>query len=76
MHLETCSFKAWDLERQVQLTVDQLKQEVDWPNSTIAATANLSGVYFQASGYGAVLNLKSVGLKAASTECPFEFIEA
>ena len=32
-------------------------------------------VYFQASGYGPVLNLKSVGLRTASAECPFEFLE-
>ena len=56
--------------------MDQLKDEVSWPDSAIAATATLSGVYFQASGYGAVLNLKSVGLKAASAECPFAFLEA
>ena len=68
------SFKAWDLERREQLTVDQLKSEVDWPNSCMAIVAQLSGVYFQASGYGPVLNLKSVGLRTASAECPFEWM--
>ena len=72
---KTASFKAWDLERRDQLTVDQLKGEVDWPNSCMAIVAQLSGVYFQASGYGPVLNLKSAGLRTASAECPFEFLE-
>ena len=40
----------------------------------MAVVAQLSGVYFQASGYGAVLNLKSIGLRAASAECPFAFV--
>ena len=69
------SFKAWDLEARRQITVDALKSEVDWPNSCMAIVAQLSGVYFQASGYGPVLNLKSVGLRTASAECPFEFLE-
>ena len=72
---KSASFKAWDLERREQLSVDQLKAEVDWPNSCMAVVAQLSGVYFQASGYGPVLNLKSVGLRTASAECPFEFLE-
>ncbi len=55
--------------------MSQLKEEADWPNSALAVVAQLSGVYFQASGYGAVLSLKSVGLEAASAECPFEFQE-
>ena len=74
---KSASFKAWDLEKQVQLTVDQLKNEVDWPGSAMAVVVQLSGVYFQAAtGYGPVLNVKQVGLRTASAECPFEFIEA
>ena len=69
---KSASFKAWDLEKQTQLTVDQLKQEVDWPNSAMAVVCQLSGVYFQAAtGYGPVLSVKQVGLKTASAECPF-----
>ncbi len=64
MREKSASFKAWDLK------------EVDWSNSALAVVAQFSGNYVQASGYGAVLNLKSVGLKAASAECPFEFLEA
>ena len=55
--------------------MDALKSEVDWPNSCMAIVAQLSGVCFQASGYGPVLNLKSVGFRTASAECPFEFLE-
>ncbi len=74
---KSASFKAWDLEKQTQLTVDQLKQEVDWPNSAMAVVVQLSGVYFQAAtGYGPVLSLKQVGLRTASAECPFQFLEA
>ena len=72
----SASFKAWDLEKKTQLAVDQLKNEVDWPNSCMAVAVQLSGIYFQASGYGPVLNVKSIGLRAASAECPFEFLEA
>ena len=55
---KTASFKAWDLEKQAQLTVPQLKHEVDWPNSAMAIQAQLSGVYFQAAtGYGPVLSV-------------------
>ena len=43
----------------------------------MAVVVQLSGVYFQeATGYGPVLNVKQVGLRTASAECPFEFIEA
>jgi hypothetical protein len=74
---KTASFKAWDLEKQVQLTVPQLKHEVDWANSAMAIQVQLSGVYFQAAtGYGPVLSVKSVGLRTASAECPFEFVQA
>ena len=41
----------------------------------MAVVAQLSGVYFQACGYGPVLNMKSVGLRTASAECPFAFLE-
>ena len=58
-------------EKGTPLTVDQLK-ELDWPASEFAIVAKLSGVYFQASGFGAVMNLQTVGLRAGSTECPFE----
>ena len=72
---KSASFKAWDLEAKTPLTVDDLKQ-LDWPNSRMAIVVQLSGVYFQASGFGAVIQLKSVGLRTASAECPFEFLEA
>ena len=73
----SASFKAWDLEKQTQLTVDQLKTEVDWPNSAMAVVVQLSGVYFQAAtGYGPVLSVKQVGLRTASAECPFDFLDA
>ncbi len=73
----SASFKAWDLEKATQLTVDQLKTEVDWPNSAMAVVVQLSGVYFQAAtGYGPVLSVKQVGLRTASAECPFDFLEA
>ena len=68
---KSTSFRAWDLEKGTQLTADQLK-ELDWPASEMAIVAKLSGVYFQASGFGAVMNLQPVGLRAGSTECPFE----
>ena len=72
---KSASFTAWDLEKQTQLTVDQLKQEVDWPNSEMAVVVQLSGVYFQAAtGYGPVLSVKQVGLRTASAECPFEWM--
>ena len=71
---KSASFKAWDLERKTTLGVDDLKQ-LDWPNSRMAICAQLSGVYFQASGFGAVIQLKSVGLRTASAVCPFEFVE-
>ena len=67
------SFKAWDLEKRQALTIDELKN-LDWPNCRLAIVAQLSGVYFQASGYGAVVNIKSIGLRAASAECPFAFL--
>ena len=73
---KTASFKAWNLETGCRLTVDQLKSEVDWPNSAISCIAQLSGVYFQASGYGPVLNVESLGLRTASVDCPFAFLEA
>ena len=74
---KSASFKAWDLEKGCALTVGQLKNEVDWPNSAMAIQVQLSGVYFQAAtGYGPVLNVRSVGLRTASAECPFEFLEA
>ena len=76
LRAKSASFRAWDLEKQVQLSVDQLKNEVDWPNSEMAIQIQLSGVYFQAAtGYGPVLSVKSVGLRTASAECPFEYIE-
>ena len=57
------------------MTVDELKSQ-DWPNTAIAAQVQLSGIYFQAAmGYGPVLNVKSLGLRTASAECPFEFLE-
>ena len=68
---KSASFRAWDLAQGTQLTVGQLK-ELDWPASEMAIVAKLSGVYFQASGFGAVMNLQTVGLRAGSTECPFE----
>ena len=72
---KSASFKAWDLEKQAQLSVDQLKSEVDWPNSAMAVVVQLSGVYFQAAtGYGPVLSVKQVGLRTASAECPFEWM--
>ena len=75
MREKSASFKAWDLEKQTQLTVDQLKQEVDWPNSEMAVCVQLSGVYFQAAtGYGPVLSVKQVGRRTASAECPFEWM--
>ena len=71
---KSTSFKAWDLECKGALgrvlSVDELKG-LDWVNSRMAICVQLSGVYFQASGYGAVLNIKSMGLRAASVECPF-----
>ena len=72
---KSASFKAWDLAKQAQLTVDQLKNDVDWANSAMAVVAQLSGVYFQATGYGPVLNVKQLGVRTASAECPFEFLE-
>ena len=39
----------------------------------MAMTVQFSGVYFRASGYGAVLNIKSLGLRTASAECPLAF---
>ena len=55
----------------------QLKDEVDWPNSAMAVCVQLSGVYFQAAtGYGPVLSVKQVGLKTASAECPFQWLDA
>mgnify|MGYP003316692775 CR=1 FL=1 len=74
MREKSASFKAWDLERRTALTVNDLKS-LDWPNSRMAVQAQLSGVYFQASGFGPVINLKSVGLRTATTECPFEFMD-
>jgi hypothetical protein len=41
----------------------------------MAVVAKLSGVYFQPSGVGAVMSLQTGGLKTASAECPFEFID-
>ncbi len=70
---KTASFRASDLEAKKQLSVDELKS-LDWPNSEMAVVAKLGGVYFQASGFGAVMSLQTVGLKTASAECPFEFI--
>ena len=57
------------------LSVDDLKN-LDWPNSRMAIFAQLSGVYFQATGFGPVCNLQTVGVRAGSSECPFEFIDA
>ena len=71
---KSASFRAFDLEAKKQLTVDELKS-LDWPNSEMAVVARLSGVYFQPSGFGAVMSLQTVGLKTASAECPFDFIE-
>ena len=72
---KSASCKAWDLEKGAQMTVDELKNQ-DWPNTAIAAQVQLSGVYFQAAtGYGPVLNVKTLGLRTASAECPFEFLE-
>ena len=75
---KSASFKAWDLESKqalgAVLSVDDLKN-LDWPNSRMAIFAQLSGVYFQASGFGAVLNVKSIGLRAASAECPFALVD-
>ena len=70
---KNASFKAWDLEKRQALTIDELKN-LDWPNCRLAIVAQLSGVYFQASGYGAVVNIESIGLRAASAECPFDFL--
>ena len=75
---KSASFKAWDLESKSAvgrvLSVAELKN-LDWVNSRMAMTVQLSGVYFQASGFGAVLNIKSIGLRAASVECPFDFVD-
>ena len=72
---KSASCKAWDLEKQAQMTVDELKNQ-DWPNTAIAVQVQLSGIYFQAAtGYGPVLNVKTLGLRTASAECPFEFLE-
>ena len=71
---KTASFRAFDLEAKKQLTIDELKT-LDWPNSEMAIVAKLGGVYFQPSGFGAVMSLQSVGLKTQSAECPFEFID-
>ncbi len=73
---KSASNKAWDLKKHTQLTVYQLKNEVDWSNRAMAVVVQLSGVYFQAVGCGPVLNVKQVGLRRASAECPFEFLEA
>ena len=70
---KSTSFRAFDLEAKKQLTVDELKA-LDWPNSEMAIVAQLS-VYVQASGFGAVMSLQTVGLKTASAECPFAFLE-
>ena len=72
---KSASFKAWDLEKQVQLTVDQLKNEVDWPNSEMAIQVQLSGMHVQSTGFGPVISVKSMGLRTASTESPFEYLE-
>ena len=72
---KSTSFRAWDLEEKKPLLVDELKT-LDWANSRIACVVQLSGVYFQASGFGAVLNIKSMGLRAASAECPFAFVDS
>ena len=72
---KSASCKAWDLEKQAQMTVDELKNQ-DWPNTAIAVQVQLSGIYFQAAtGYGPVLNVKTLGLRTASAECPFEFLD-
>ena len=71
---KSASFRAFDLEAKKQLSVDELKQ-LDWVNSEMAIVARLSGVYFQPTGFGAVISLQTVGLKTASAECPFDFIE-
>ena len=71
---KSASFRAFDLEAKKQLTIDELKS-LDWPNSQMAVVAKLSGVYFQPSGFGAVMSLQTVGLTTASAECPFDFIE-
>ena len=72
---KSCSFKVWDLEKQTQLSVADIKQ-VTWPESRMAIVAQLSGVYFQAGGCGAVMNIKSIGLTTCSAECPFEFLDS
>ena len=72
---KSTSFRAWDLEEKKPIHVDELKT-LDWANSRMACVVQLSGVYFQASGFGAVLNIKSMGLRAASAECPFAFVDA
>ena len=71
---KSASFKAWDLERHETLDVGALKQ-LDGPNCRMAVVVQLSGLYFQASGSGAVINLKQVGLRTASAECPYEWTE-
>ena len=71
---KSASFRAFDLEAKKQLTINELKN-IDWPNSELAIVVKLSGVYFQPSGYGAVISLQTVGMKTASAECPFDFIE-
>ena len=77
MREKRAPFKAWDLQKACALTVGQLKNEVDLPNSAMAVQVQLSGVYFQAAtGYAPVLNVRSVGLRTASAESPFEFLEA
>ena len=71
---KSASFRAFDLEAKKQLTINELKN-IDWPNSELAIVVKLSGVYFQPSGYGAVISLQTVGMKTASADCPFDFIE-
>ena len=71
---KSASFRAFDLEAKKQLTIEELKT-LSWPDSEMAIVAKLGGVYFQPSGFGAVMSLQTVGLKTASAECPFDFIE-
>ena len=71
---KSASFRAFDLEARKTLTVNELKS-LDWTSAELAIVARLSGVYFQASGFGPIMNLQTVGIRASSSECPFDFIE-
>ena len=63
------------MAEQLHEMSDQLKNEVDWPNSEMAIQVQLSGMYVQATGFGPVISVKSIGLRTASAECPFEYLD-